>query len=303
MPAALVACLAGLLLSHPHPALGQSIEPRAYSNAPVGTNFLIAGYAATSGGLAFDTALPLTDPDLETSSLILAYARALDLWGKSGKIDMIVPYTDLSGTARFDGDPVERDVTGFADPLVRMSVNLLGAPALDPVAFRSYRQDLIVGVSLQVSVPAGQYNETRLVNLGMNRWSFKPEIGASKALGPWTIEGQASVTLFTDNNEFFNDREREQEPLYQVQTHAIYNFRPGVWGSLDATYFTGGRTTLDDVVRNDLQRNWRLGATLSLPLSARNSFRLYASRGVSARTGNNFDLVGAAWQYRWGADP
>jgi hypothetical protein len=35
-------------------------------------------------------------------------------------------------------------------------------------------------------------------------------------------------------------------------------------------------------------------------VNARNSAKLYVSSGVSARTGNNFDLVGIAWQYRWG---
>jgi len=278
----------------------QSIEPRAYSNAPVGMSFFIAGYAETRGGVAFDTALPITDPQLETSSLVVGYARALDLWGKSGKFDVIVPYTSLSGSAIYKGDPVRREIEGFGDPLLRLSVNLFGAPALSAAEFKSYHQDLIVGASLQVSVPAGQYDETKLVNLGSNRWFFKPEIGASKSLGQWIVEVKGAVTLFTDNTDFFNGNKREQDPLYSVQAHAIYNFGPGIWGSLDATYFTGGRTTLDGVLNDDLQGNWRLGATLALPLDARNSVKLYASSGVSARTGNNFDLLGIAWQYRWG---
>ena len=281
-------------------ARAQSIEPRAYSNAPIGMNFLIAGYAETRGGIAFDTALPITNPQLETSSIVLAYARALDLWGKSGKFDIIVPYTSLSGSAIFRGEPVQREIDGFGDPLLRLSINLKGAPALDAAAFRSYRQDLIVGASLQVSVPVGQYDETRLVNLGTNRWFFKPEIAVSKAAGPWIVELKAAAILFTDNNEFFNGRKREQDPVYAAQAHAIYNFGPGIWGSVDATYFTGGRTTLDGILNNDLQRNWRLGATLALPVDVRNSIKLYASSGVSARTGNNFDLLGIAWQYRWG---
>ncbi|RPI45215.1 MAG: transporter [Betaproteobacteria bacterium] len=292
---------AGILVLQASAAHGQSIEPRAYSNAPVGVSFLVLGYAETRGGVAFDSALPITDPDLETSSLVVGYARALNLWGNSGKFDIIVPYTSLSGTATYRGDPVEREVEGFGDPLLRLSVNLSGAPALTPAEFRSYRQDLIVGASLQVSVPAGQYDNTKLVNLGTNRWFFKPELGISKALGSWIFEGKAAVTLFTDNNDFLNGRKREQDPLYQLQGHAIYNFGPGVWGSLDATYFVGGRTTLDGIQNSDLQQNWRLGATLALPFDAHNSIKFYASTGVSARTGNSFDLLGVAWQYRWGA--
>ena len=294
------AVLCPLLWSSVAPARAQSIEPRAYSNAPVGMNFLIAGYAQTRGGIAFDTALPITDPHLETSSVVVGYARALDLWGKSGKFDVIVPYTSLSGSAIFRGDPVQREIDGFGDSLLRLSMNFIGAPALKPQDFKSYRQDVIVGASLQVSVPVGQYDETKLVNLGSNRWFVKPEIGVSKAAGPWVVELKGAMILFTDNDAFFNGRKREQDPIYAAQAHAIYNFGPGIWGSVDATYFAGGRTTLDGVANNDLQRNWRVGATLALPVDARNSVKLYASSGVSARTGNNFDLLGIAWQYRWG---
>ena len=281
-------------------ARAQSIEPRAYSNAPVGVNFLLAGPYYTRGGLSFDTSLPVTDPQLKTSNAVLGYARALDLWGKSGKFDVIVPYTWLSGTASYRGDTVERQVDGFADPLFRLSVNFYGAPALTAAEFKSYEQDLIVGASLQVSVPVGQYDSTRVVNIGTNRWSFKPEIGASKALGALTLEFKAGVTLFTTNDDFFNGNRRSQDPLYSIQSHAIYNFRSGIWASVDATYFAGGRSTLNDALQNDLQQNWRVGGTLAFPVDARNSIKLYASSGVSARTGNSFDLIGIVWQYRWG---
>jgi len=278
----------------------QSIEPRSYSNAPVGVNFLIGGYAYTRGGISFDTSVPITDPKLATSSAVVGYARALDLWGTSGKVDVIIPYTWLSGSATYQGEPVQREVDGFGDPLLRLSVNLYGAPALTLPDFKSYEQDTIVGVSLQMSVPAGQYDDTKVVNLGTHRWFFKPEIGVSKALGPWTLEGKAAVTLFTTNDDFFNGNRRAQDPLYSVQGHAIYNFRSGIWGSADVTYFAGGRTTLNGVLQSDLQQNWRIGGTLAFPVDVRDSIKLYASRGVSARTGNSYDLIGIAWQYRWG---
>jgi hypothetical protein len=266
----------------------------------VGVNFLIAGYAYTQGGLAVDPASPVTDPDLLTSSLVLAYARVLDLWGMSAKFDAIVPYTRLTGSALFAGEPVQREVDGLADPKFRLSINLYGAPALAFKEFAAYQQDLIVGASLQVSVPWGQYDPSRLVNIGTNRWFFKPEFGVSKAVGPWTLEAQAAVTFFTDNDEFFGGATRSQDPLYSLQGHAIYSFRSGVWGSLDVTHFSGGRTTLRGARGNDLQQNWRVGGTLAFPVDRHNSVKLYASSGVSARTGNDFDLIGIAWQHRWG---
>lgn len=293
--------LASALLTIAATARAQDIEPRAFSNAPVGVNFLIAGYAYTRGGLSFDPAVPVTNAHLETSSAILAYARVLDLWGMSGKFDAVVPLTSLSGTATFAGEPVERVVDGLGDARFRLSVNLYGAPALTLREFAAYRQDLIVGASLQVSAPVGQYDATRAVNLGTNRWFFKPELGLSKALGPLTLELTAGTTFYTDNPNFLGGRTRSQDPITSVQGHAIYSFSRGIWGSIDATYFTGGRTTIDGKANSDLQRNWRLGATLSFPLSSNYSVKLYGSSGVSARTGNNYDLIGIALQYRWGS--
>ena len=282
------------------PACGQDIEPRAYSNAPVGVNFLIAGYAYTRGGVSFDPAVPITNASLTTSNAVLAYARALDLWGKSGKFDAIVPYTWLSGTADVDGQPVQRVVNGFANPAFRLSINLYGAPAVALKEFADWEQDLIIGASLRVAAPWSQYDPSRIVNIGTNRWSFKPEIGISKAAGPWTLEIAAAATIYTDNDDFYGGKTRSQEPLYALRGHLIYGFRSGVWASVDGTYFAGGRTTVDGVLNNDLQRNWRVGGTLALPVDRANSIKLYASSGVSARTDNNFDLIGVAWQYRWG---
>jgi hypothetical protein len=282
------------------PAHAQDIEPRAYSNAPVGVNFLIAGYAYTRGGLAFDSSLPLTNPNLRTSSAVVSYATVLDLWGKSAKFDVIAPYTWLSGSAEYKGEPVERIVDGLSNPAFRLSVNLYGAPALTLKEFADWEQDVIVGVSLRVSPPLGQYDESRLVNIGTNRWSFKPEVGVSKAVGPWTLEIAAAATFFTDNDDFFGGNALSQGPIYSLQGHLVYGFRSGIWVSVDATYFAGGRTTLNGDQNNDLQQNWRFGGTVAVPVDRASSVKFYLSTGLSARTGNEYDLVGVAWQYRWG---
>jgi hypothetical protein len=278
----------------------QDLEPRAYTNTPVGLNFLLAGYAYSSGGVVTDPALPLQNANVQVHSAILAYARALDVGGKSGKVDLVVPFAWASGTAEMAGQPREREVSGLVDPRLRFSVNLYGAPALSLQEFTSYQQDLIVGASLQVSAPLGQYDASKLLNLGTNRWFIKPELGISKALGRWTLELTTSVTFYTDNNDFLDGKTRAQDPLYAVQGHLTYRFGAGVWGAVDGTYYTGGRTTIDGVQSNDLQENVRLGVTLALPLGRHHSVKLYASTGAFARTGSDFDTVGVAWQYRWG---
>jgi hypothetical protein len=281
-------------------AYAQDLEPRAYANTPVGLNFLLAGYTYSRGGLATDPSFPLQNADLDIHGTLLAYVRALDVWGMSGKFDVVLPYGWLSGSAEFAGQPQEREVSGFIDPRLRFSVNFYGAPALTLKEFAGYKQGLIMGGSLQVSVPLGQYDANRLVNLGTNRWFFKPELGISKAWGPLTLDFATSVTLYTDNRDFLDGKTRAQAPLYSMQGHVIYNLPYGIWVGLDGTYYTGGRTTIDGVENDDVQKNSRLGVTIALPVDRHQSVKLYASTGTSTRTGSDFDTVGIVWQYRWG---
>lgn len=281
-------------------AAAQDIEPRAYSNAPVGVNFAIAGAAWTRGGLTFDSSVPITNEDLHTSSLVLAYARSLALWGRSAKFDAVVPYTHLSGSAEYMGVPTERKVSGFGRPALRLSVNFFGAPAMGLAEFRGWKQDLIVGASLQVSPPLGQYDENRIVNIASNRWSFKPELGMSKASGPWLTELKLAATFYTDNDEFYGGTTRTQDPVYALQGNLIRGLASGAWWSIDATCFAGGRSQVDGRYNRDLQQNWRVGASLSLPLDRKNSVKFALSSGVYARTGNNFDALAVTWQHRWG---
>jgi hypothetical protein len=293
-----VACC--LLMLAAASARAQHLEPRAYANTPVGMNFLIAGYTYSTGGLATDPALPLTNAQLEIHAPFVAYARAFDAWGKSAKFDTVIASACLDGTADLNGSPVSRDVCGLVDPTFRVSVNLYGAPALQLKDFASYKQDLIVGASLLVQAPLGQYDPTRLVNLGTNRWAFRPEIGVSKALGALTVEAMLGATLFTTNDDFFGGQRREQDPVYSTQLHLIYQFTGGTWIAVNGNYYMGGRTTVDGVAQNDELSNSRFGVTLALPWDRLHSIKLYASEGVAVRAGSDFKTVGLAWQYRWG---
>jgi hypothetical protein len=281
-------------------AHAQSLEPRSYSNAPAGLNFLIAGYAYAEGTIAFDPSLPVADAQFRTNTEVVGYARSLGVWGNSAKFDVIVPYTSFSGSALVAGQPRQRVVSGFNDPLFRFSMNFYGAPALSVKEFASYRQDLIIGASLQVSAPLGQYDNTRLINLGNKRWSIKPQLGISKAWDAWTVEVAPGVTFYTDNKDFNQGSTFEQAPVYSVQGHVIYGFQSGAWLGLNGTYFTGGRTTVNGVRGNTLQTNTRAGLTLALPVDRNNSVKLYASTGTFTRTGADFNGIGFAWQYRWG---
>ena len=292
------AILAGCVL--PRAAGAQDLEPRSYANTPVGLNFLIAGYAYQEGDVVTDPSLPLEDAQVTVHNAVLAYARSFGLLGRSGKVDVIVPYAWVDGSATVLGRPEKRIVDGFADPRLRVSYNFYGAPALTLPAFLEYQQDLVVGASFQMTMPLGQYDEKRLVNIGTNRWSFKPELGISKTVGPVTVEVAPSLTLYTDNDDFFGGTTRRQDPRYAVQGHLIYRFGAPLWGSIDGTYYGGGRTSIDGRENDDDQSNARVGITLALSMTRHHSIKLYGSKAVATRVGGDFDLLGFALQYRWG---
>jgi Putative MetA-pathway of phenol degradation len=209
---------------------------------------------------------------------------------------MIVPYSSFDAHGLVSGEPREREMSGFGDPRFRLSINLFGAPALSAKEFTNYRQDLIIGASLQVSAPMGQYDDSKLLNLGNNRWSFRPELEISKAWGPWIIEVAPSITFFTDNTDFFNGSTLAQAPIYLVRGHAIYNFESGASMSLDGTYFTGGRTSLNGVRGENEQTNTRAGLTLALPVDRQNSIKFNAApafRLVPVANLNRMELPGS----------
>ena len=280
-------------------ANAQEAEPRSYTNTPIGLNFLIAGYVYAQGKLAFDPNSAIADAKFHSNTEVLAYVRSFDVGGQSAKFDVIVPASSFSAQGIVNGQPREREMSGLGDPRFRVSFNLFGAPALSVKDFASYKQDLIVGVSLQVSTPLGQYDDSKLLNLGNNRWSFRPELGISKAWGPWTFEVAPSVTFFSNNTDFVGGNTFAQAPIYAVQGHILYTFQSGVWMALDGIYFAGGRTALNGAKSDNEQANTRAGFTLALPIDTRNSLKLSASTGITTRTGSEFSAVGVAWQYRW----
>ena len=282
------------------PTQAGEIEPRSYVNTPVGINFLLAGYAYSDGGLSTAASSPIKDAQLKMHTGVLAYARTLDIWGKSGKVDVILPYSQLSGTAMFAGQPRERDVSGLHDPRLRFSFNFYGAPALSLQEFANYQQDLIIGASLQVSAPLGQYDKDKLVNLGTNRWFVKPDIGISKAWGALTVELSTGGIFFSKNDDYFGGQTLEQDPIWSTQLHIAYDFGRGIWAAVSGTYDYGGRTTIDGLRSDELSNNSRVGFTLALPVNRNNSIKFFASTGVQTMTGSDFRLVGIVWQYRWG---
>jgi hypothetical protein len=261
-------------------------------------DFFLSGYGFSDGDVLLEASSPIEGAEITAHNLVLAYARSLKLGSDAGKVDVVLPYGWASGHATLDGRTVYRNVNGPGDPSVRFTWNFFGAPALSAGAFRDYRADWIVGVSLRVGVPLGQYDESKLLNIGTNRWSFKPELGVSKTWRHWIFESATAVGLFTENEEYLGTRHREQDPVLAQQLHGIRSFESGFWIGLDATYYSGGRTTVDGTRNDDEQSSSRAGLTVAVEVNRRNTVKFYASTGTTARVGGDFDAAGFLWQIR-----
>lgn len=288
-----------LLLIGLQPLSAQTLEPKLYVNVPVGFNVLFIGYGRTQGAIPENTSLGLEDPNLKINSAFLAYGKSFGLFGHNAKFDLTLSSSSLNGTAQVNGTPASRDVRGMGDTKARLTFNLLGGPALSFKEFASYTQDTIVGVSIQTTIPTGQYDSSKLINIGTNRWSIKPALGISKAVGDYTFEFAADAEFYTTNNDFYGGIKRKQDPIYSTQAHVLYTFRRAMWLAAGVNYYWGGEYINDGVeVNNDLS-NTRIGMTFALPLNKNNSIKFYGSSGINTQYGTDFDAIGIAWQYSW----
>ena len=278
-------------------ASAQDLEPRAYSPSPIGTNFVVISATRSAGGVFTDPSLPITNVDATTGALGLAYGHTFDLFGRQALILGVLPVA--WGEASGDIGEQRRTASrrGLADPRVRLSVILKGSPAMTREEFARAPRRTLVGVSLTAAPPLGQYDSAKLVNLGSNRWSFKPEIGLSQPAGRWTIDVYAALLLFTSNDSFYPGASvRRQDPIVALQSHLSYTVARRCWVSVNGTWYTGGRTSIDGVDKADLQRNTRLGATVAIPAGARQSIKVAYSGGATTRIGADFRTITLAWQ-------
>ena len=266
----------------------QEIEARAYSNAPIGMNFITGGIAQAKSG----------SYKLTTEAISLTHV--LDVAGQSGRLTLVLPYSELSGSGNAGGQTLNASAEGLSDPLIKASVNLYGAPALNVSEFQNYQQDLIIGASIAATIPWGKYNSNQIVNVGGNRSLIQPGIGASQAVGPWRFELAGMATIYTNNTSFMGSNTLSQNPVYSAETHVIYYLPSTAWISADATYFTGGQTYVNGFAVGGQQENWRFGSTFSYPIDKHNSIRLSGSKGVYSRTDTSYNAVGISWQFRWG---
>jgi hypothetical protein len=278
------------------PAAAQDLEPRAYAANPIGARFALVSLGYSAGDVVLEATSPLSDVDAKAYAAVLGLGGTFALLSHTASVAVAVPYAwaTVTGTVAEATRTVDR--SGLADIRVRAAVSLLGGRALAPAEFARRTPSTVVGASITISAPTGQYFADKLVNVGTNRWAFKPEIGVSRPAGPWTLELSGGGWFFTRNSSYFGNKTKDQRAMLSLQTHVGYTFRPRLWATADATYYSGGRTVIDDVAARDRQENTRIGLTMSFPVRRAHSVKLAWSSGAITRLGGDFDTWSATWQ-------
>jgi len=251
--------------------LAQELETRRWSHLPVNVNFAGGGYVYTAADISFDPVLRLEGVEMEKHSIPLRYTRTFELAGKSARVDLLTAYQDARWSGLVDGVPATTARNGMSDLSLRFGVNILGAPPLTGQEFVKYRArtdpETIVGLGLEVQVPTGNYLEDRLLNLGTNRFTFRPQLGILHKRGKWSTEVTAVSWIYTDNNDFFDGYLLEKDPFQTIESHIFYTFRPGLWVGAGVGWGYGGRSTLNGVPKDDVRENIGWELSLGYPIT------------------------------------
>jgi hypothetical protein len=282
-------------------AAAQDLEPRVYSASPVGTSFLQFGFSRSSGDVTFDPTIPITNVQATFYTPTVGVSHTFGVLGRQTLLSAAIPYAwgNVTGDVGTQSGKVYR--SGLGDMRLRYAVNLHGSPAMSVKEFaRNRHRDYIIATSLTVQAPSGQYGSTKLINIGANRWAFKPELGFSYPVKKLDLDLYAGAWLFGSNNNYYpGSAARSQEPLTALQAHVSYTIRPALWAAFDATWYSGGAVSVNGGPDSERQSNSRVGVTVSLPLPARQSIKVAYSSGVSGTIGADFSTVTVSWQRIW----
>jgi hypothetical protein len=281
----------------------QDLAPRAYVITAVHSNAVTLTWSFYDGGVNFNGTIPVTNATGTYYVSILSYYHSMNFFSRSANITASLPY----GVGTFQGDVSDQSRSvyrsGLLDSSFRFSVNLMGGPAMQPKEYVKWKQKRLLGLSLKVVAPTGQYSGTKLINWGSNRWAFKPEVGYSERWGHWVLDGYAGVWFYTTNSASYAGpvtKPQNEAPIGALEGHLSYDVRSRLWVSLDANFWWGGITSLSGIQNlATKQTGSRIGGTASFPISKHQSIKVSYSNGTYIIFGGNYQNVSVAWQYSW----
>lgn len=278
----------------------QEMEPRSYAVVPTGLHAMALSYTYSSGNVVTPGSSPVQNLDVTNSVFNIGYVQTFTLFDKLARVAVSLPFGFLNGTGTFQGIDTAGSRTGFYDGRIKFGVNLFGSPPLAPLDFQKFQEHTVFGASIVISVPVGQYYPSKLINLGSNRWGFKPELGLSHREGRLFYEIYSGIWMYTKNTNYFKSYIQQQNTLFSFQAHVDYTFKHGKYLALNGGYADGGETSLNGREQNDEEQNWRLGATFSSPIfNSHQSIKVMVNTGIATKAGQNYTALTVVYQYSW----
>lgn len=289
------------ILHGPDEARAQFTDAHNYDNTPVGVNQLELGYAFVHGNASIDTSLVIAGANLNLNQVLIDYTRYFGLFDRLTWVQAALPVARLGGS--ITGSNIESSIAGSGDSSYALAMLLKGGPALSVAQFDNYRPTTTVGVSFSFTAPTGLYSADRILNLGSDRWSVKPEIALSHPFGPdqkWQLDVYANAYFYTDNTSYHGREILRQEPLTGLEGHISYSFNDNLWVSLDTRYSFRGATFVDGADQNNAQQNVMVGSEMNLSINSRHSLLFEFVKAAVHQ--NSPAVVGFSvkYDYTWG---
>jgi hypothetical protein len=294
-------CLALVVFHFPGQLYAQFTDPRTYDNTPVGVNQLELVYGYAHANASIDTSIIVAGAEANLNQGTPTFTRYFSLVRRLAWLQAGVPLAGLD--ASVTGANIHVSDTGSGDSSYQFAMLLKGGPALSVEKFASYKPTTTIGASLTVTAPTGSYHADKVLNLGSNRWSFKPEFAVSHPFGAkqkWEFDAYANVYLYTDNDSYQGTQTLRQQALPGLEGHLSYSFSSRVWASLDTRYAFGGDTFVSGVNQNNVQQNFILGSEVNVSLNSQNSLVFELAKALIHQNGPTVTGFAVKYLFSWG---
>ena len=305
------------------PVIAQDDGARSYWKGRAGTNVMSFQYLnmnlQASDALQFDPSHYIYPAaDAEADIFVLSYARHMTLFNRpsilsanlvGGSVDVEFDTTltppEFLPPGVVPGTSFSQSASGYADPSVQLDVNLFGTPPINAIFdYLNYEPTWTLDAAFMLGVPLGQYDNDKVVNLGLNRFygrfafPFKYHFRVFTAGYMSSVEVIPSVWIFTENDDFLGQN-LQNDPMWQLEAHWTHDFTRHFYGSIDLLYRNGFQSEINDVkLGSDLEIG-NLGFTLNFQVTDNVTVRTSFSSNIFGDSDIDTSMIRLQFVYAW----
>lgn len=275
-----------ITLSIPFTAIAEN-DPRDSINAPDGTSIFLFYYRNYYGSDLYANGTKTSNNlDFNLDMAIFRYAHFVSLGDWTWSYDVLQPIGDLDFTTY--------NTNGLGDTNFATHINT-------PYLIQTDKMKYMMSAGFYLSAPTGDYDNSKVVNLGTNRWSYKFEYTPLiLQAGKLVLEFTGDVTFYTDNNDYgAASAELETDPLFGLTTHLSYNLTDSFWIGASHYYYSGAENDVSGVNQNDQAKTQALRLTASFNVAPNVIMMLQYQTEIKKDNGVKQDYVGTRIAYIW----